>query len=163
MTLSRLGGAGVLGAILLAGIGAMIDVGRHNQIETLTSCGHEKSFCMTRIPAQDIEGVEEHLRRDHVTSVWTTISFVYPLLFESRETLAVSDAIFGYPFRVYPQRIPWREPTRDQDAAFVVESDSTLRRSLEVQYLQATGGIPSIAEYGKLVVIEARPRYPFFR
>jgi len=163
MTLSRLGGAGVLAAILLAGIGAMIDVGRHNQIETLTLCEHEKGFCMTRIPAQDIEGVEEHLRRDHVTSVWTTISFVYPLLFESGETVAVSNAIFGYPYRVYPQTVPWREPSRDQDAAFVTESNSTFRRPLEVQYLQATGSMPSIAEYGKLVVIEARARYPFFR
>ena len=163
MTLSRLGGAGLLGAVLLTGIGAMIDVGRHNQIETLTSCDHEKSYCMTRIPAHDIEGVQEHLRRDHVTSVWTTISFVYPLLFESGETLAVSDAIFGYPLRVYPRTVPWREPIRDQAAAFVIESDSTFRRSLEIHYQQATGSMPSIAEYGKLVVIEAQSRNPSFR
>jgi hypothetical protein len=29
---------------------------------------------MTRVPAADIEGVEEDLRQHNVTSVWTTIS-----------------------------------------------------------------------------------------
>jgi len=158
MTLPRLGGVVVFGAVLVAGIGAMIDVATHNQIETLTLCDNAGSYCMTRIPAADIEGVEEHLRQKGITSVWTTISFVYPFLFESRETLAVSDAIFGYPHRVYPQKIPWREPTRDQYAAFVIETDSPFRLPLETRYARAAGTTPLISRYGKLTIIEARSR-----
>ena len=108
---------------------------------------------MTRIPGRDIEGVEQNLRQHNVTSVWTTISFVYPLLFESGEKLAVSNAIFEYPHRVYPQKIPWREPSRHRDAAFVIETDAAFRPLLEMRYAQAFGATPLVSEYGKLTVI----------
>jgi hypothetical protein len=159
----RIAGAGVLGAILIFGVATMVEVGKHNQIETLTPCDEGKNFCMTRVSAADIEGVEEHLRRNHVSSVWTTISFVYPLLFESGETLAVSNAIFDYPHRVYPHTIPWREPSRDLQAVFVLENNSPFRDRLEGEYLRATDQAPSVSEYGKLVVIEAGSRGGSFR
>jgi hypothetical protein len=153
MTLLRIGGAGVLAAILVTGVLIMIRVGQENQIETLSSCNEGKNYCMTRIPGSDIEGVEHYLRRHHVTSVWTTISFVYPLLFESGETLAVSNAIFEYPHRVYPQKIPWREPSLDLDAAFVIETDAPFRSRLETRCAQAFGTAPLVHEYGKLTIV----------
>src|SRR5437868_10469864 len=108
--LARLGGAAVLGAILLTGIFVTVEAGWENQIETLSSCDNGTHYCMTRISAADTEGVEHYLRQHNVRSVWTTISFVYPLLFETSETLAVSNAIFESPYRVYPKQIRWREP-----------------------------------------------------
>jgi len=151
--LLRLGGATVLASILLTGVLVMIGVGQKNQIETLSLCDDGKSYCMTRIPGRDIEGVEHYLRQQNVTFVWTTISFIYPLLFESGETLAVSNAIFEYPYRVYPREIPWREPSADRDAAFVIETAAPFRSGLEVRYTQAFGTAPFIREYGKLTVI----------
>jgi hypothetical protein len=156
--LLRLAGAAVLGAILLTGIVVMVGVGRENQIETLSSCDQGKSYCMTRIPGADIEGVERYLREQNTTSVWTTISFVYPLLFESNETLAVSNAIFEDPYRVYPQKIPWREPSHDQDAVFVIETDAAFRPLLEMRYAHAIGAAPLIREYGKLTIIASHSR-----
>ena len=151
--LPRLAGAGVLGAILVTGIAVMIKVGQQNQIETLSLCQNTKNYCMTRIPGADIEGVEQYLRLHNVTSVWTTISFVYPLLFESGETLAVSNAIFEYPHRVYPQKIPWREPSLNPDAAFVIETNAPFRSLLETHCAQAFGTAPLVREFGKLSVV----------
>ena len=67
---------------------------------------------MTGIASAGIDGVHRDLKQRNVTSVWTTISFVYPLLFESGETLAVSNEIFETPYRVYPKDTLWREPGR---------------------------------------------------
>jgi hypothetical protein len=156
--LLRLTGVGVLVAILVTGIAVMIRVGRENQIETLSLCQDGQNYCMTRIPGTDMKGVEQYLRQHNVTSVWTTISFVYPLLFESGETLAVSNAIFEYPHRVYPPEISWREPSLDPNAAFVVESDSPFRQGLEMRYAQTFAATPLVREYGKLTVIAGRPR-----
>ena len=154
-TLVRLSGVGVLGAIVLTGILVIIRVGQKNQIETLCSCDGGKNVCMTRIPGTDIDGVEDYLRRQNARSVWTTISFVYPLLFESGEVLAVSNAMFEYPHRVYPEQIPWREPSRDRDAVFVIESDAAFRPFLEMRYAEGLGAAPFVREYGKLTVIAA--------
>jgi hypothetical protein len=149
--LLRLSGIALLTAILLTGIVVMVR--QKNEIENLSACDQGRSFCMTRVPAADIEGVEEYLLQHNVTSVWTTASFVYPLLFESCETLAVSD-IFGYPYRAYPLEIPWHEPSRDRDAAFVIENNTgALRRLLEMRYTQAFGVTPLVREYGKLTVM----------
>ncbi len=156
--LVRFGGAGILAAAVITGTTLMIDTARHNQIETLTLCGRGENYCMARIPGADLEGVEQHLRQRQVTGVWTTVSFVYPLLFECSETFAVSDAIFGYQHRVYPEAIPWRELARDGHAAFVIESDSPFRAPLEARFLQAAGVAPLISEYGKLAVIEGKSR-----
>jgi hypothetical protein len=156
MRLLRIGGAVVLAAILVTGVLVMIRVGQNNQIETLSLCNEGKNYCMTRIPGADIKGIERYLRQHHVTSVWTTISFVYPLLFESRETLAVSNAIFEYPHRVYPQKIPWREPSLDPDAVFVIETDAPFRSLLELRWAQAFGAAPSVHESGRLTIVAER-------
>jgi 4-amino-4-deoxy-L-arabinose transferase-like glycosyltransferase len=153
----RLGGAGIFAAAVITGIAAMLDTARHNQIETLTLCNQAEDYCMTPISGRDLEGVEQHLRQREVTGVWTTVSFVYPLLFECGERFAVSDAIFGYQHRVYPPTIPWREPSPDGHAAIVVESDSPFRAPVEAR-LQTAGVTPLITEYGKLAVIEGRPQ-----
>jgi hypothetical protein len=154
----RLAGAGILAVIVITGSAVMIDTARHNQIETLTLCDQGENYCMTRIPGADLERVERDLRHREVTGVWTTVSFVYPLLFECGETFAVSDAIFGYPYRVYPKIIPWREPKPQEHFAIVIESDSPFRAPLEARFLQVTSVAPLISEYGKLAIIAAKPR-----
>jgi hypothetical protein len=153
MPLPRLGAAAALAAILVTGIFALIRVGQTNQIETLSLCEDRKTYCMTRIAAADIGRVEHDLKQRNVTSVWTTISFVYPLLFESGETLAVSNEIFEMPYRVYPEDTPWREPKRDREAAFVLETDGPIRSVVETRYEQVFGSSPSVREFGKLTVI----------
>jgi hypothetical protein len=75
------------------------------------------------------------------------------LLFESGEMLAVSNEILENPFRVYPQDVPWREPKRDREAAFVVETDAPIRSVVERRCEQIFGSPPLSREYGKLVVI----------
>jgi hypothetical protein len=156
--LLRFAGTGILATIMITGTALMIDTSRQNQIETLTLCDDGENYCMTRIPGADLEDVEQHLRQHEVSGVWATVSFVYPLLFECGETLAVSDTIFGYQHRVYPSTIPWREPDPEGRFAIVIESDSPFRGPVEARFLQMTGAPPSIGEYGKLAVIEARPR-----
>jgi hypothetical protein len=152
--LLRMGGATVLGAAIVMGSAAMVDVARHNQIETLTLCEQGERYCMTRIPGRDIEGVQHDIREQQLTSIWTTVSFVYPLLFESREALAVSDSVFGYEHRILPPEIPWQEPGRD--AGFVLESDSPFRVQVEARCREESGLAPRIMEYGKLTVVEKR-------
>ena len=156
--LVRLGGAVVFAAAVITGSALMIDAARHNQIETLTLCDQGENYCMTRIPGADLEGVKNYLLQDRVTGVWTTVSFVYPLLFECGEAFAVSDTIFGYQHRVYPEAIPWREPDPEGHFAIVIESDSPFRQPLEKRFLQVAGVAPLISEYGELAVIEAKPR-----
>ena len=111
---------------------------------------------MTRIASADIDGIHRDLNQRNVTSVWTTISFVYPLLFESRETLAVSNEIFQTPYRVYPEDVLWREPKRDREAAFVIETDAPIRSLVEMRCEQVFGSPPLAREYGKLTVITNR-------
>src|SRR5947208_17070144 len=126
--LVRVGGAGVFAAAVITGSGLTIDTARHNQIETLTLCDQGENYCMTRIPGADLERVERDLRDRDVTGIWTTVSFVYPLLFECSEAFAVSDAIFGYPYRVYPPVIPWREPKPEEHFTLVIKRDSPFRQ-----------------------------------
>ena len=156
MPLQSLGAAAALAAILVAGIFVLIRVGQTNQIETLSLCEDRKTYCMTRISAADIDGVHCDLKQRKVTSVWTTISFLFPLLFESGETLAVSNEIFERPYRVYPGNTPWREPKRDREAAFVVETDAPIRSLVETRCEKIFGSPPSAREYGKLTVITNR-------
>ena len=148
----------VLGAAaVLTGIVLMLDTARQNQIETLTLCDQGEKYCMTRIPGRDLDRVERDLSQGGVTGVWTTVSLVYPLLFECREAFAVSDTFFGYQHRVYPEAIPWREPDPEGQIAIVLESDSPFRGAVESRF-QLAGVVPFISEYGKLAVIEARSR-----
>ena len=136
----------------------MIESVGHNEIETLTLCDSREGYCMTRIAGRDLDGVEKHLREAQVAGVWATVSFVYPLLFECDETVAVSDTIFGNQHRVYPATMPWREPDQEDHFAIVLESDSPFRAPLEARFLQVTGAAPMINEYGKLAVIERQIR-----
>src|SRR5215470_17390340 len=78
MRLPRLGAAIAFAAILVAGIIVLICTGQTNEIETLSLCEDSKTYCMTRISSADIDGVYRDLKQRNVTSVWTTISFVYP-------------------------------------------------------------------------------------
>ena len=78
---------------------------------------------------------------------------MYPLLFEVGETVAVSNAIFEYPLRVYPSKIPWREPRLDRDAVFVIETDAPFRSLLEARCAGAFGTPPLVQEHGKLTVV----------
>src|SRR6516225_821937 len=156
MVSSRVGSAAALAAILLTVISVLIRIGQTHEIETLSLCEDRRTYCMTRISGADIDGVHRDLKQHNVTSVWTTISFVYPLLFESDEMLAVSNEILENPFRVYPQDVPWREPKRDRDAVFVVETGAPLRSLVETRCEQIFGSPPLSREYGKLVVISNR-------
>jgi hypothetical protein len=153
--LPRLGAAAALAAILVAGIFVLIRVGQTNQIETLSLCEDRRTYCMTRIASADIDGVHRDLKQRNVTSVWTTVSFIYPLLFESGETLAVSNEILETPYRVYPKDV-WREPKRDREAAFVVETDAPIRSLVEMRCAQIFSSPPMAREYGKLTVITNR-------
>jgi len=150
----RLGGVGIFAAAVITGTAVIIDTARHNQIETLTLCDSREGYCMTRIAGSDLERVQRHLHDEQVAGVWTTVSFVYPLLFECGEKFPVSDTIFGYEHRVYPAAIPWREPDPGDHFAIVLESDSPFRAPLEARFLQVTGAAPVINDYGKLAVIE---------
>jgi hypothetical protein len=150
----RLGGVGIFAAAVSTGTAMIIEIARHNEIETLTLCDSREGYCMTRIPGSDLERVKNHLREAHVAGVWATVSFVYPLLFETGETFAVSDTIFGNQHRVYPAAMSWREPDPEDHFAIVLESDSPFRAPLEARFLQVTGAAPVIHEYGKLAVIE---------
>src|SRR4029077_16260993 len=156
MPLPRFGSASALAAILVTGIFVLIRVGQNNQIETLSLWEDRRTYCMTRIAAADIDGVHRDLKQRNVTSVWTTISFVYPLLFESGETLAVSNEIFETPYRVYPEGTLWHEPKRDREAAFVLETNGPIRPLVEMRYEQVFASPPLVREYGKLTVITNR-------
>jgi hypothetical protein len=112
---------------------------------------------LARFPASDIEAVERQLRDEKLTSVWTTVSFVYPLIFESRESLAVSDAIFGWGRPVYPASVPRHEPAPGQRQVFVLETVSPFRESATERCAQAGGAPPLVTEHGTLTVIEERP------
>lgn len=153
----RVAGFSLLTAVVIVGLTVNIDVARHNQIETLIPCEDGKRFCMTRIPGRDLECIEQHLRDQHISSVWTSISFVYPLLFESGESLAVSDAIFGDDVRAFPPAIPWRMPKNDYETAFVIESSSPFRRAVEMRCSAASGGPPLISSCGPLIFLAIRP------
>jgi hypothetical protein len=154
---SRLFGAGVLAIVIIAGSGVVVQVGSRPEIETLT---YDKSgkLQMTRLPAKDLEGVEDHLFREKISSVWATTSFVYPLIFESDEKLSASDAIFGTYRPIYPTSVPQKLPRPDERTAFVMETDSPVRESVEKGFAQAKGVRPAFAEFGRLTVIDAPPR-----
>jgi 4-amino-4-deoxy-L-arabinose transferase-like glycosyltransferase len=156
-TLFRFGAAGIFATTLITGAAVMLDTARHNQIETLTLCDQGENYCLTRVPGADLDGIERRLSESGVTGVWTTVSFVYPLLFECHEAFAVSDTFFGYQHRVYPESIPWREPDPAGRTAIVLESDSPFRAPVEKRF-ELAGVVPLISEYGKLSAIEGNSR-----
>jgi hypothetical protein len=153
---SRLLGATLLLSILAGGIGAMIETGKHNEIETITLCQNGDEYCMTRIPGADLDAVEHHLREFHIAAAWSAPTLCYPLQFETGEMIAISDAIFGWKHNVFPKEVAMRQPSADEPLVFVIETNSPLRRIVEERCAEASGAPPLIAEYGTLSVIEQR-------
>jgi hypothetical protein len=148
-------GAAILLATIVCGVAAVIET-CHNQIETLTLCPNRQDHRMLRVPGTDIDGVKQDLEQNGIKAVWTTISFVYPLIFETNEKLVASESIFGVDRPVYPPSIQKPEPSNSDQTVFVVETDSPYRREIETTLAQKSGAPPRITEHGALTVIEQR-------
>jgi hypothetical protein len=149
-------GAVMLLAVLICGCDAIIDTATHNQIETLTLCPNHQDHCMMRVPGRDIDAVKADLTQNHINAVWTTISFVYPLIFETNEKLIASESIFGVDRPVYPPSIPKPEPSEHDPAVFVLETNSPYRPEIEAILEQKSGATPQISEHGTLTIIRQR-------
>jgi 4-amino-4-deoxy-L-arabinose transferase-like glycosyltransferase len=154
---TRFVGAAILGVMIATGLGVLASVASRPEIETLTYNSSDR-LQMTRVPNRDLEGVEEYLAREKISNVCATVSFVYPLIFESDERLAVSDVIFGTYRPIYPNAVPQKLPRPQARTAFVMETNSPARESVETAFAQANRGKPAVAEFGSLTVIEAPPR-----
>ena len=162
----RLLGYSILLAIFLIGTGAMVEMGRHNEIETLVVKTREDAVFRTNLPqgparfaGADIDGVQRHLREKHVSSVLVTMPFLYPLLFESGETLAVSDPILHSESWCYPAALTMPAPPvvdSPQPPIFVIETASPFLKAIQTGFARLTGVEPVVVEYGALSVIEAR-------
>jgi len=149
-------GATILLATVLCGVAAVIETATHNQIETLTLCPNRQDHCMIRVHGVDIDGVKQDLEHNRIKAVWTTISFVYPLIFETNEKLIASESIFGVDRPVYPPSIRKSEPGSQDRTVFVVETNSPYRPEIETTLAQKGGAPPRITEHGTLTVIEQR-------
>src|SRR5438105_1491049 len=149
-------GATILLATVLCGGAAVIETATHNQIETLTLCPSRQDHCMIRVDGVDIDGVKQDLEHNRIKAVWTTISFVYPLIFETNEELIASESIFGVDRRVYPPSIPKPEPSSEDRSVFVIETNSPYRSQIETTLALKGGAPPKISEHGTLTVIEQR-------
>jgi hypothetical protein len=111
---------------------------------------------MLRVPGRDIDAVKQDLEQNRIKTIWTTISFVYPLIFETGEKLIASESIFGVDRPVYPPSIPKPEPSSEDRTVFVVETSSPYRPEIEKTVAQKGGVPPRIGEHGTLTVIEQR-------
>lgn len=152
----RLIALGMFLATIVCGLIAVVDVATHNEIETLTLSPNRRDREMVRIPGRDLEAVERNLAQNQVKAVWTTISFVYPLIFETNEKLIASESIFGIDRPVYPPSIPKPEPDEHERAVFVLETNSPLRAEVEQTLAEKSGTAPRISEHGTLSIIEQR-------
>ena len=155
MYVRALGGAMLL-AVIVCGVNALIEAAAHNQIETLTLCPNRQDHCMLRVPGRDIDAVKQDLEQTRTKAVWTTISFVYPLIFETGEKLVASESIFGVDRPVYPPSIPKPEPSSEDRSVFVIETNSPYRPQIETTLALKGGAPPRISEHGTLTVIEQR-------
>ena len=149
-------GAAMLLAVIVCGVDALIETSAHDQIETLTLCPNRQDHCMLRVPGRDIDAVKQDLGQNRIKAVWTTISFVYPLIFETGEKLVASESIFGVDRPVYPPSIPKPEPGSGDRTVFAVETRSPYRPEIETILAQKGGAAPRISEHGALTVIEQR-------
>jgi 4-amino-4-deoxy-L-arabinose transferase-like glycosyltransferase len=149
-------GATILLVAIISGIVAVVETATHNQIETLTLCPNRQDHCMIRVPGKDIDGVKQDLEQSGIKAIWTTISFVYPLIFETREKLIASESIFGVDRPVYPPSIAKPEPTSQDRTVFVVETNSPYRPEIETTLGIKGGAPPRITEHGTPTVIEQR-------
>ena len=152
----RVTAAALLLATVLCGLDAIVGVATHNEIETLTLSSNRRDREMIRIPGRDLEAVERDLGQNQIKAVWTTLSFVYPLIFETNEKLSVSESIFGIDRPVYPPSIPKPEPSEQERAVFVLETNSPLRAEVERTLMEKSGTAPRTTEHGTLTVIEQR-------
>lgn len=152
----RLLGVTLLTSILAGGIGAMIETGKRNEIETIALCQNGDAYCMIRIPGADLDAVERHLREFHIAAAWSAPVLCYPLQFETGERIAISDAIFGWKHNVFPKAVAMRQPSADEPLVFITETNSPLRRVVEGRCAEASAAPPLVAEYGTLSVIEQR-------
>src|SRR5205085_495294 len=109
-----------------------------------------------RVHGADIDGVKQDLEHNRIKAAWTTISFVYPLIFETNEKLIASESIFGVDRPVYPPSISKSEPGSQDRTVFVVETNSPYRPEIETTLAQKGGAPPRITEHGTLTVIEQR-------
>ncbi len=153
---SRAVGAALLLATIVCGLDAIVDVATHNRIETLTLSPNRQDHEMIRIPGRDIAAVKQDLAQNQIQAVWTTISFVYPLIFETNEKLIASESIFGIDRPVYPPSIPKPEPSEQHRAVFVLETNSPYRAEIESTLTQKSGAPPHVTEHGALSVIKQR-------
>jgi hypothetical protein len=149
-------GAMLFLATLVCGLEAIIDTATHNRIETLTLCSNHKDHCMMRVPGRDIDAIKTDLAQNQINAVWTTISFVYPLIFETNEKLIASESIFGVDRPVYPPPIPKLEPSEQGRAVFVLETHSPYRPEIEAVLTEKGGAPPQISEHGTLSIIKQR-------
>jgi 4-amino-4-deoxy-L-arabinose transferase-like glycosyltransferase len=149
-------GALILLATIVCGVEAIIDTATHNRIETLTLSPNRQDHKMMRVPGADIDAIKQDLEQHGIRAVWTTISFVYPLIFETNEKLIVSESIFGIDRPVYPPSIPKPEPSDQDRAVFVIETQSPYRPEIETTLAQKGGAAPDVTEHGTLTVIKQR-------
>jgi 4-amino-4-deoxy-L-arabinose transferase-like glycosyltransferase len=153
---NRVAGAALFLAVIVCGVHTIVRTATQNQIETLAVVKPPLGLEMARIPGRDIDAVERDLEQNQIRSVWTTISFVYPLIFESNEKFIVSESIFGIERSFYPPQIPKPEPNSSEPATFVLETNSPYRAEIENTLLQKGGAAPRISEHGALTVIQQR-------
>ena len=92
---ARAFGVTTLLATIICGGAAIIETATHNQIETLTLSANRQGHEMIKIPGADIDAVKQDVDQNGTKAVWTTVSFVYPLIFETNEKLVASESIFG--------------------------------------------------------------------
>jgi len=149
-------GAAMLLGVIVCGADALIETAARDQIETLTLCPNRQDHCMLRVFGADIDAAKQDLEQSRIKAVWTTISFVYPLIFETDEKLIASESIFGVDRPVYPPSIPKSEPSGEDRSVFVIETNSPYRQQIEATLALKGGAPPKISEHGTLTVIEQR-------
>ena len=154
--LPRALGAAILLATIVCGIAALFETATRNQIETLTLSPNRQDHQMMRVPGADLDAVKQDLDQNGIKAVWTTVSFVYPLIFETNEKLVASESIFGVDRPVYPPSIPKPEPSEHERAVFVVETNSPYRQQIEETLALKTDTPPQVRQHGALTVIEQR-------
>jgi 4-amino-4-deoxy-L-arabinose transferase-like glycosyltransferase len=152
--LRRAFGAALLLATIICGVSSIADVASHNQIETLTLSPNRHDHEMIRVAGADIDAIKRDLEQNRIKAVWTTISFVYPLIFETNEKLIASESIFGVDRPVYPPSIPKPQPSERERAVFVIETRSPYREQIESTLALKSNASPQIREHGTLTVIE---------
>lgn len=152
----RATGVAIAAAIMICGVAAIIDTASHNEIETLTLSANRQDHEMMRVPGADIEAVKNDLEQNGIRAVWTTFSFVYPLIFETKENLVASESIFGIDRPVYPPSIPKAEPSAQERTVFVIEARSPYREQIESTLRLKSNATPLVREHGTLAVIEQR-------